>query len=85
MSCISPAEQVRLHFDERDRAYEAQSAERKKAAAERLMADPLSLAFVIAEAIEEDPQTWGYALQALRDGEAFQIAALATAAVYESL
>ena len=82
---MTPAEQVRIYFDERDRQYEANSKERRKAQADRIFRDPISLALLLSEAIDEQPMKFGGALQELANGNSLQLAMMVTTAVYESL
>lgn len=64
--------------------WETAMRERTRQEAARVFADPISLALVVSEAIDEEPMKWGFALQALKDGDSMQMAILATTAVYES-
>lgn len=81
---MNPAQQVSMYFDQRDEEYTARRKEHIKKAADRVFADPISLALVISESMDEEPMKWGFALQALKDGNSMQLAILATTAVYES-
>jgi hypothetical protein len=85
MNVQTPEAAAAQQFDMWANEWKTAMREKQKEAAAAIFADPVSLALVVSEAIDEDPIRFGAALQALAKGDAFQFAALATAAVYESV
>jgi hypothetical protein len=80
----TPTQQAAQQFDMWANEWKTAMREKQREAAAAIFADPVSLALVVSEAIDEDPIRFGAALQALAKGDSFQLAALATAAVYEA-
>ncbi len=85
MNLQTPAEQVATQYDMWSGQWENAMREKCRKEAERIFDDPISLAFVLSEAIDAEPMKFGSAIQELRKGDAFAFAALATAAVYQSV
>lgn len=85
MNVQTPTQQAAHQHDLWDREWKEAMKAKTKLQADRIFADPLTLALIVSEHMDDEPMKWGYALQALAKGDAMQIQLLATAAVFESV
>jgi hypothetical protein len=78
----APKQMALIQYDQWDREYAARRRSLIREAARQIQADPVRLALVVAEAVNESPDAFGRALQMLAEGDGFAFAALATSAVF---
>lgn len=79
----SPRQMALDVYAQWDADYARKVEARKRETAARIFANPVELALVVAEAINEAPVIFGQALQALQDGDPMFFALKATEAVFQ--